>query len=77
MLDVLTTTEAAEQVGVSPVTIRQWVHNGWLTPLNPGKRPLKFRWLEVSNCHADHRKPHERARFDTLRSAYIEDVGTV
>lgn len=38
----LTTTEAAELVGVRPVTIRQWRARGWLVPqgLDEHHRPL-------------------------------------
>lgn len=38
----LTTAEAAELVGVRPVTIRQWRARGWLVPqgLDEHRRPL-------------------------------------
>lgn len=61
---VLTTEEAAEQVGVSPATIRSWVLRGHLEPLMRGVHPLRFDWLDVARCHAD-RKP--QAYHDTLR----------
>jgi predicted site-specific integrase-resolvase len=75
LLDILTAEEAGEQVGVSPITIRSWVAKGWLKPVNPGRRPMRFRWLEVSRCQADHRRAAERARLDTLRADYARFVG--
>lgn len=39
---LLTTTEAAQRVGVSPATIRSWRNRGWLAPqgLDERNRPL-------------------------------------
>lgn len=62
---VLTTEEAAEQVGVSPVTVRRWVMKGWLHPLRRGAKPLHFDLIAVARCHADHQSEAERQRNDT------------
>lgn len=65
---ILTTEEAAEQVGVTPATIRSWVLRGQLEPVRRGVHPMHFDWLEVSRCHAD-RKP--RSYHDTLRRKWV------
>ena len=61
---ILTTEEAAEQVGVTPATIRQWVMRGHLEPVRRGAHPLRFHLLDVARCHADRQS---REYHDTLR----------
>lgn len=51
----LTTEEAADVAGVSPVTIRKWVMLGWLSPVRRGARPLRFDYDEVARCQREHR----------------------
>lgn len=60
---ILTTDEAAAQVGVSPATIRKWVVRGHLEPLLRGAHPLRFFLLDVARCHRD-RQP--QSYFDQL-----------
>lgn len=64
-----TTTQAAELVGVSPVTIRRWVMKGWLHPLHRGTRPLRFWTSDVQLTHRLHAGQH--ARLDTLWSQVL------
>lgn len=59
----VTTNQAAELCGVSPVTIRRWVMKGWLTPIRPGAKPLRFHRGDVLRVH--HHRPHHH-RLDTL-----------
>lgn len=52
----LTLLEAAELVGLSPFTVRNWVALGYLVPLRPRAKPLRFRREDVISCH-DARRP--------------------
>lgn len=63
---VMTTAEAAQHVGVSPVTVRHWVLRGYLTPVRPGAKPLLFREQEVLDCHAERMPQAWRDRVDRL-----------
>lgn len=65
-LVILTTTEAAEHVGVSEATIWQWVKRGHLTPLAPGARPMRFLVTEVARCHAERQSKAWHDRLDAL-----------
>lgn len=74
MTDSLTITldEAAEQLGISPATIRSWVLRGHLEPLNRGSRPLHFRASDVWDCAARRRSTEERERLDRLAKAWSD-----
>ena len=52
---IVTTDEAAELAGVSPVTIRQWVLRGDLEPLRRGAKPLRFHYDEVARVQREKR----------------------
>lgn len=68
----LTTDEAAEIAGVSPVTIRKWVMLGWLDPVRRGARPMRFHYDEVARCQREHRpatwKAQHAQRTERLRA---------
>lgn len=60
-MSTLTTTDAARIVGVTPMTVRQWVARGHLEPVRHGVKPLLFREDDVVQCHAARRPGRERA----------------
>lgn len=47
MFGTVTTSEAAEHVGVSPFTVRKWDERGYLAPVNPGHKPSRYRLADV------------------------------
>jgi DNA-binding transcriptional MerR regulator len=57
---LMTTNEAARSCGVEPVTIRQWVVRGHLTPIGRqrGGRQLVFRQADVAEAN---RKTKDKA----------------
>jgi len=64
---LMTTEEAAKLCQVQPVTIRQWVRRGHLTPVGrePGGRSLMFRQVDVAGAE---RKTRGRAGRDLSRT---------
>jgi hypothetical protein len=62
----LTTAQAATFFGVREVTIRQWKMLGYLTPINPRKRPSLYRESDLWRRKADLRSPTEHADLDAL-----------
>lgn len=67
---ILTMIEAAELVGVSPLTIRQWVARGHLKPLVPNAKPLLFRESDVLDCSYARRPKTWHTKMDTLSAAW-------
>ena len=63
---ILTMTEAAELVNVSPFTIRGWVARGYLSPVRPNAKPVLFREADVVTCHLERQSKSWHARLDTL-----------
>ncbi len=55
--ELVTTTEAASFVGVSPVTIRGWAHRGWLRPADRrrigGRHRVLYRLADVYAVDAE------------------------
>jgi DNA-binding transcriptional MerR regulator len=62
----LTTAQAAAFFGVHEVTIRQWKMLGYLTPINPRKRPSLYRESDLWRRKADLKTPAEHADLDAL-----------
>jgi len=50
----VTTSEAAELVGVSEATIWKWKERGYLAPVRENAKPLRFREQDV--IEADYRR---------------------
>jgi excisionase family DNA binding protein len=63
---LLTIDEAAEQVGVSTATLRQWVVRGHLEPLRRGTKPLVFHAADVWRCARERLPRRERERISEL-----------
>lgn len=66
LLDV---AQAAESVGVSPWTIRQWVNRGHLEPV-PGIAPMVFFESDVTWCRTSRRTAADAARVSSLSAAW-------
>lgn len=70
---IVTTEEAADLAGVSPVTIRQWVRKGWLTPmpvLDPTRRHHLFARTDVVRCEFEHRTLKRRAAYKRAQQVW-------
>jgi excisionase family DNA binding protein len=65
----LTSSEAAEVLGVTVLTLRQWVHRGKLTPITPGARPLEFWAADIYDLQVAQRTPADIAWQDALWAA--------
>jgi excisionase family DNA binding protein len=52
--DLMTVAQAAEWIGVKPVTIRLWVHRGKLTHVEiPGRGPKLYHRLALAHAEKD------------------------
>lgn len=69
---VLTTEEAARRVGVEPGVISQWVRRYGLAPVNPGRKPLRFREADVIECAAARMSKKRHAELDALAASLDE-----
>lgn len=58
----LTTDLAALMVGVSEATVRKWVEREHLKPINPGRKPLRFREYDVWMCARERLTKAQRER---------------
>ena len=72
--DIVDTNEAALLVGVSPITIRSWKTRGWLTPLNPNRKPLQFLERDVIACAAQRMTPQQRAHLRRAKTRWQSSV---
>ena len=43
---IMTTAQAADEMGVADATIRSWVRNGWLTVAARGPRRKAYYWRD-------------------------------
>ena len=64
---MLTITEAAAELGVTPGNLRVMVNRGKLQPVNPGGRPLTFWPSDVHRLAQD--RDTQRQDRDTLKRA--------
>ena len=74
---ILTTEQAAAELGVKPSRIRRMVMAGDLAPLRPGARPLMFRLDDVIECAHRRLTGSERAHLDTLAEQWRDTVANV
>lgn len=70
----VTTDEAAEIAGVSPVTIRGWVLQGLLEPVRRGAKPLRFHYEDVARVQRDKRSAAWCKRHAEAASAWVAGV---
>lgn len=68
---ILTTTEAAEEIGVTPFAVRKMVERGELRPLVPGARPLRFCILAVADAQVRRLREDQRRRLDALAERFL------
>jgi excisionase family DNA binding protein len=67
----VTTEEAADIAGVSPVTIRSWVMRGDLEPVRRGAKPLRFHYDDVARVQREKRPATWRKRHADAVSAWL------
>lgn len=74
---IVTTDEAATELGVTPSTIRTMVDRKELTPLVPGARPLRFTLTDVWEAQARRVTPQQAARLDALWQSVLAESASV
>lgn len=74
---ILTTEQAADELGVSPARVRQLVMAGDLEPFKRGAKPLRFRLDDVIDCEARRRTRAEQDRLVTLAERWRDEVREV
>ena len=67
---ILTTDEAAAELGVSAARVRQFVMAGQLQPVRRGASPMRFRLDDVIDLQQRRRSATEQARLDTLATEW-------
>jgi excisionase family DNA binding protein len=63
---ILTTDEAAAELGVSAARVRQFVMAGMLQPVRRGASPMRFRLDDVIDLQQRRRSATDQARLDML-----------
>lgn len=69
---ILTTSEAAEELGVTPFAVRKMVERGELRPAVPGARPLRFCLLDVAEAQVARRNSDYLARHDRMAGRLLD-----
>lgn len=72
---ILTTSEAAEELRVTPFAVRKMVERGELVPVLVGSSPLRFHLLDVMDAQERRLSEDERAMLDTLAERLLADGG--
>ena len=72
---ILTTSEAAEELRVTPFAVRKMVERGELVPVLTGSSPLRFHLLDVMDAQERRLSEGERATLDTLAARLFADSG--
>ena len=67
---ILTTSEAADELGLSPFAVRKMVERGELVPAIPGARPLRFHLLDVADAQARRVSKADAERLDEIAEAW-------
>ena len=70
---ILTTSEAAEELRVTPFAVRKMVERGELVPVLTGSSPLRFHLLDVMDAQERRLSEDERATLDTLAARLLAD----
>lgn len=70
---ILTTSEAAEELRVTPFAVRKMVERGELVPVLTGSSPLRFHLLDVMDAQERRLSEGERATLDTLAARLLAD----
>ena len=70
---ILTTSEAAEELRVTPFAVRKMVERGALVPVLTGASPLRFHLLDVMDAQERRLSEGERATLDTLAARLLAD----
>lgn len=63
---ILTTSEAATELGLSPFAVRKMVEREELVPIIPGAKPLRFHLLDVAHAQARRVSKADAARLDAI-----------
>jgi|DEB19_MinimDraft_2_1074335.scaffolds.fasta_scaffold30356_2 excisionase family DNA binding protein len=72
---ILTTSEAAEELRVTPFAVRKMVERGELVPVLTGSSPLRFHLLDVMDAQERRLTEGERATLDVLAARLLADGG--
>lgn len=69
---ILTTSEAAAELGCSENAVHILVHRGRLKPIVPGASSLRFHLLDVADTQVKRRTKAERDWLDTLSREFLD-----
>lgn len=64
--------EAAAQVGVTEATIRQWVARGYIEPVRPGAKPLRFDEFALTQCAMERMPMTRHEELDALWTRAVD-----